>query len=85
MERLDGKVAIITGAAGGQGAIEAGLFAKEGAKVVATDMNYELLTKTVKSINDEIGSEVVIGLEQNVANEEDWKKVISETIKRYVR
>ena len=39
--RLKDKVAVITGAAGGQGAVEAKLFAKEGAKVVATDMNAE--------------------------------------------
>ena len=38
MNRLENKVAIITGAAMGQGAAEAYLFAKEGAKVVATDM-----------------------------------------------
>lgn len=39
MDRLKGKVAIITGAASGQGAAEAKLFASEGARVVATDLN----------------------------------------------
>ena len=38
MGRLDGKVAIITGAARGQGEAEARLFAAEGATVVVTDV-----------------------------------------------
>lgn len=41
--RLSGKVAIITGAALGMGAAEAKLFAKEGAKVVATDIKDDVL------------------------------------------
>ena len=39
MGRLDGKVAVITGAASGMGAATAQLFASEGARVLVTDMN----------------------------------------------
>ena len=46
MKRLKDKVVIITGAAGGMGAAEAKLFAQEGAKVMATDNNVELLKIT---------------------------------------
>ena len=41
MGRLENKVAIISGAAKGQGAFEAALFAKEGAKVVLADIDIE--------------------------------------------
>ncbi|KAJ8134152.1 hypothetical protein OY671_012633, partial [Metschnikowia pulcherrima] len=41
MGKLNGKVAIITGASGGQGSAEARLFAAEGAKVVSTDLAAE--------------------------------------------
>ena len=41
MGRLDGKVAVVTGAASGMGAEEARLFAQEGARVVLTDVNEE--------------------------------------------
>ena len=40
--RLEGKVALITGAARGQGAAEARMFAKEGAKVVLADVSDQL-------------------------------------------
>lgn len=44
-ERLKDKVALITGAASGQGAAELKLFLAEGAKVIATDANTKLLNK----------------------------------------
>jgi len=50
MNRLADKVAIVTGAASGQGAAEARLFAAEGARVVLTDMN-ETAGKKVAETN----------------------------------
>ena len=82
MGRLENKVAIVTGAAGGQGAAEARLFAKEGAFVVATDVQDDLLAETIKSINDEFGDKV-LGLKHNIANEEEWKYVVEEAVKRF--
>ncbi|WP_062049728.1 SDR family NAD(P)-dependent oxidoreductase [Bacillus sp. JCM 19034] len=81
MSRLSNKVAIITGAASGQGAEEAILFAQEGAKVVATDIQVELLNKVVKKIVDNGGD--AIAIEHNVTNEEHWTKVVEEAVKTY--
>ncbi|WP_301169905.1 glucose 1-dehydrogenase [Brevibacillus nitrificans] len=81
MGRLSGKVAIITGAAMGMGASEAKLFAKEGAKVIATDVQVEALNQVVQEINDQGGD--AVALKHNVASEEEWKSVIAEAVKRY--
>ncbi|MCA1027301.1 glucose 1-dehydrogenase [Cytobacillus kochii] len=81
MKRLEGKVAIITGAANGMGAAEAKLFAKEGAKVVATDLQMETLNKVVAEIK-EAGGEA-IALAHNVTSEEQWQAVINETIEQF--
>ena len=50
-KRLNDKVALITGAASGQGAAELALFVKEGAKVIATDINDKLLNQHVDAVN----------------------------------
>lgn len=50
-DRLAGKVALITGAGGGQGRAAAILFANEGAKVVVTDVKVEGGEETVQVIN----------------------------------
>ena len=50
MGRLDGKVAVITGAARGIGKADALLFAKEGAAVVVSDIDEAPLMEAVKEI-----------------------------------
>lgn len=82
MGRLLGKVAIITGAAGGQGEAEARLFAKEGAKVVATDVQYELLQSVVNDINATYG-DVALAIKHNVADENDWIEVVKQTVEKF--
>ena len=52
MGRLDGKVAIVTGAARGQGEAEARLFVAEGAKVVLGDV----LDDLGKAVADDLGA-----------------------------
>ncbi|WP_078427596.1 SDR family NAD(P)-dependent oxidoreductase [Alkalihalobacterium alkalinitrilicum] len=75
--RLENKVAIITGAANGIGKEEAILFAKNGAKVVVTDIDEKALHETVEFINKEGGT--ALGIKHDVSLEEDWQAVISKT------
>jgi NAD(P)-dependent dehydrogenase (short-subunit alcohol dehydrogenase family) len=82
MGRLAGKVALITGAGNGQGSVEAYLFAREGAKVIATDIAYENVKKVVNKINREFG-EVAIALMHDVSSEKDWKRVVEEGVNRF--
>lgn len=82
MTRLAGKVAIITGAASGQGAAEARLFAREGAKVIATDMNDALLKDVVAEINTEYGT-VAHAIKHDVANEAEWIEVVTQAVETF--
>ena len=79
--RLKGKVALITGGARGQGAAEAKLFAKEGAKVVITDILDDEGKKTEAEIT-ELGGECIY-MHQDVTNSEDWKIVVSKTVEHF--
>ncbi|MEY9979647.1 SDR family NAD(P)-dependent oxidoreductase [Lysinibacillus sp. RC79] len=76
--RLENKVAIITGGGTGIGKETALLFAKEGAKVVITDINEQSGSATVKDIQA-IGGDALF-VRHDVSNEDDWKKVADETI-----
>lgn len=80
MGRLDGKVAIITGAASGMGLAGAQLFAKEGAKVVATDVA-EALQARVDEINADGGD--AIALKLDVSDEVSWKDVVAKAVEQY--
>ena len=74
MARLDGKVAIISGAARGQGAAEAKLFAKEGARVVFGDILDEEGRKVEAEIRQLGGEATYVHL--NVTQEGDWRRAV---------
>lgn len=82
MKRLENKVAIITGAAMGQGAAEAYLFAKEGAKVVAADMAEDTLKETVDAINADFPG-MALGVHLDVASEENWQQVVKQAVETF--
>ena len=81
MGRLDGKVAIVTGAMSGIGCATARLLAKEGAKVVATGRNLDLLERIVGEIRGE-GFEAT-AMQHDVALEADWEAVTERTVALY--
>lgn len=72
MERLLGKVAIITGAAQGMGEAHARLFVEQGAKVVLTDLNEE----KGNALAAELGENALF-MKQDVSSEEGWATVVA--------
>lgn len=83
MGRLNGKVAIITGAGNGQGQYEAELFAKEGARVAVTDIDYSAARQTVAAIEQSGGQ--AFAFHHDIASEENWKAAVLKTIEMYGR
>ena len=78
MGRLDGKVAIITGAARGQGETEARLFAKEGADVVLADILDEEGEAAAKSIGKK-----AIYHHLDVSQESDWQTAVKAATEKF--
>jgi 3alpha(or 20beta)-hydroxysteroid dehydrogenase len=78
MGRLEGKVAIITGAARGMGESHARIFAREGAKVVMTDVR-EDMGRTVAA---DIGGDCRF-IVHDVTSPGDWNRVVLETEATY--
>jgi 3alpha(or 20beta)-hydroxysteroid dehydrogenase len=74
--RLEGKVALVTGAAMGQGAAEARLFAEEGAWVAVADIADT--TEVMTGLGDR-GLAVVL----DVAEESQWAEAVAATVERF--
>jgi NAD(P)-dependent dehydrogenase (short-subunit alcohol dehydrogenase family) len=79
--KLEGKVAIVTGAASGMGKEIAKLFAKEGAKVVVSDVQEAGQNAVVKEITENGGT--AIGVKANVAVEADVQNLVDQTVKAF--
>jgi NAD(P)-dependent dehydrogenase (short-subunit alcohol dehydrogenase family) len=79
--RLEGKVALITGAASGMGASMARIFAREGAKVVVADMLEEEGRGVVADITRANGAAIFRRLD--VSSEAEWKAAVDATLAEF--
>lgn len=80
MGRLEGKVAIITGAAKGLGEADARLFAAEGARVILTDVDEGNGTRVAGSIGER-----ATFLRQDVRKEKGWQDIIKKVMTEFGR
>ena len=78
MDRLKGKVAIVTGGASGQGAAEARLFVAQGAKVVIADLNAEWGQALAKLLG---GSAIFFKID--VSDSDQWSRLVAKTLETF--
>ncbi len=79
--RLAGKVALISGGARGMGAVEARLFAQEGAKVVLGDVR-DTEGRAVEAEIRKAGGEAVY-VRLDVTSEADWQNAVDTAVNRF--
>ncbi|MFC5590296.1 SDR family NAD(P)-dependent oxidoreductase [Sporosarcina soli] len=81
--KLDGKVALVTGAGQGIGKVYAKRLANEGAKVVIADINYE----NAKKVEEEIrgNNQEALAIEVNVIDENQINKMTKKIVETYER
>jgi 3(or 17)beta-hydroxysteroid dehydrogenase len=76
--RLNGKIAIVTGAASGVGKADALLFAREGARVVLTDVNEDAGREVAAHIGD-----AALFVRHDIASESGWAEVFQAAQSRF--
>lgn len=79
MQKLNNKVALITGGAGGIGSATAKLFLNQGAKVMLVDTDEEKL----KKLKEECNTDNVLYFAADVSSSEDTKKYVEYTLKEF--
>jgi len=79
--RLQNKVALISGGAKGMGAVEAKLFAKEGAKIVIGDV-LETEGKQIEGEINKTGGECLF-VPLDVTDENQWNEAVAATVRRF--
>lgn len=83
MALFDGKVAVVTGAASGIGRVSAKFYARDGAKVVVSDVNQTGGQETVEMIKDAGGEATFI--QADVSDPGDCQALVNLAVERYGR
>ncbi|KPF92225.1 3-beta hydroxysteroid dehydrogenase [Novosphingobium sp. AAP83] len=83
MGRVTGKKALITGAAQGLGAAHAWMLAREGAKVLLTDINGIGALATAAAIDAEIGTGTAFAMRHDVTSPDDWDKALAMAAEKF--
>lgn len=78
MGKLDGKIAIVTGASGGIGGATAQKFVEEGARVVLTDVN----ASAGQELANKLGSDAFF-IKHDVTKAAEWSRVVSDTERQF--
>jgi NAD(P)-dependent dehydrogenase (short-subunit alcohol dehydrogenase family) len=82
--RVEGKVALVTGAAQGLGEATARLFAREGGRVAITDINFDGASRVADALN--AGRDgCAIAIRHDVTREDAWADALAETGRRFGR
>lgn len=81
MNRVDGKVAIVTGGGSGLGEASSELLAKAGASVVVTDIDEEAARHTADIIRQSGGA--ANAYQQDVTDAEKWREIVDSTVAEY--
>ena len=74
--RVAGKLALVTGAAQGLGAAHSMTLAREGARVLCTDINGDGAAATAAAINDAHGADTAFSMQHDVTSPEQWDEAI---------
>lgn len=82
-ERLEGKVAIITGGSGGIGAATARLFVEEGARVAIVDLDAEQVNQAAREIDP--SGDRIAGIAADLSREEDAARAVETATERFGR
>jgi NAD(P)-dependent dehydrogenase (short-subunit alcohol dehydrogenase family) len=83
MALFEGKVAIVTGGASGIGRTTAQFYARDGAKVVVSDIDEQMGQETLQLIGDEGGEAIFI--RADVSKPEDCRALVDRTVETFGR